>query len=129
MIIARIEFFYFGRLMLFDMNEYVFFTLEGETIAPNDEVEVDNCQLLGRVCAHTVEDARNILAEENPWIEEAGFSIDESIHEQVITPELLSDIRVVLDFLQAEVLQSAISGNNYPPHIVASLNRLQECIG
>ena len=29
------------------MNEYIIYTAEGYTIAPNENVEVENCQMLG----------------------------------------------------------------------------------
>lgn len=29
------------------MNEYIIYTTEGHTIAPNENVEVENCQVLG----------------------------------------------------------------------------------
>lgn len=31
------------------MNEYIFYTAEGISLAPNQNVEIDNCQVLGFV--------------------------------------------------------------------------------
>lgn len=30
------------------MNEYLFYTMEGTTIAPNRDFDLENCQILGR---------------------------------------------------------------------------------
>ena len=32
------------------MKEYIIYTTEGTTYAPNETVEIDNCQILGREC-------------------------------------------------------------------------------
>lgn len=85
------------------MNEYLFFTLEGETIAPNNSFDVENCQLLGRVCATSADKARELLLSENPWIDNAGFTSEGIIQEQIATSEQLSCIREVVAYLRNEV--------------------------
>jgi hypothetical protein len=56
------------------MKEYIIYTTEGYTIAPNENVEVENCQMLGEACGNNPEEARANLLKENPWIIEVGFS-------------------------------------------------------
>lgn len=101
------------------MNEYLFFTTEGNTTAPNADIEVENCQLLGRIRATSIEMARGKLLEENSWIEKAGFTLGEFIQEQIITKEQLSDIKQIVNYLEA---------GSIPAYLAMSLKRLSEMV-
>ena len=68
-----------------NMNEYLFYTTEGHTDAPNLNVPIENCQILGRVKANDTESAYKILFEENPWITKAKFNPCHIIGEQILT--------------------------------------------
>lgn len=65
------------------MNEYIFYTTEGHTIAPISEVKVENCQVLGRAWGDNAEKAKEALLNKNPWINEAGFHNDKIIAQQL----------------------------------------------
>ena len=65
------------------MNEYIFYTQEGYTIAPNENVEVENCQLLGIALGKDEREARNNLLMENLWITEAGFNPAKFLYRQL----------------------------------------------
>lgn len=65
------------------MKEYIIYTTEGHTIAPNENVEVENCQVLGRVYGKDEKEAQANLLEENPWILKAGFSPSRFIVKQL----------------------------------------------
>ena len=54
------------------MTEYIFYTTEGFTQAP-DGNDIENCQLLGRAYGKDKHDALSNLLKENPWIKERGF--------------------------------------------------------
>ena len=84
------------------MNEYIFYTTEGHTNAPNDSVEVENCQMLGMAHGSNREEAMDNLLQENEWIEYAGFSCDKIICKQLITKKQISDIKTVIDYLWAD---------------------------
>ena len=58
------------------MREYIFYTTEGYTEAPNQDYRVENCQLLGTAFGKNQNDALDSLIEENKWIIDAGFSRD-----------------------------------------------------
>lgn len=60
------------------MKEFLIITSEGTTYAP-DESEVENCQILGRIEAENEMQARRKLMDDNPWIEECGYNMDETI--------------------------------------------------
>ena len=111
------------------MNEYLFFTTEGTTIAPNANIEVENCQLLGRVCAPCVDKARIILLEENPWIEEAGFLTGDFIQAQIATEEQLSSIQEIIEYLQQMISKSSEIGEKLPTNILTRLESLNEMVG
>lgn len=110
------------------MNEYLFFTPEGATIAPNSDIEVENCQLLGRVRASCIEEAKTVLLNENPWIARAGFSEDDFIREQIATRELLSNIKEIVDYLLDEASKSTEIGKLLPSFLLSSLKSLDEMV-
>lgn len=67
------------------MNEYIIFTTEGHTIAPSENYEVENCQLLGEAFGDNPEEAKETLLKENPWIIEAGFAPSKFIIKRMAT--------------------------------------------
>ncbi len=81
------------------MNEYIFYTAEGHTIAPNNNIDVENCQMLGTSKGRDKADAKGNLLKENPWIVEAGFNPSEFITKQLITDEQRSAINRMIDYL------------------------------
>lgn len=66
------------------MNEYIIYTTEGYTIAPNESVKVENCQILGFANGSNIDEAKKNLLNNNPWIAKAGFNEAEFIFKQVI---------------------------------------------
>ena len=54
------------------MAEYIFYTAEGFTQAPNGN-EIENCQLLGKAYGDNTNQALDNLLKENPWIEEHSY--------------------------------------------------------
>ena len=54
------------------MAEYIFYTAEGFTQAPDGE-DIENYQLLGLAYGNDKYDALQNLLKENPWIEHRGF--------------------------------------------------------
>lgn len=66
------------------MNEYIIYTTEGYTIAPNENVEVENCQVIGFANGFNIDEAKRNLLNDNPWIAEAGFNESEFIIKQVL---------------------------------------------
>lgn len=67
------------------MNEYIIYTKEGYTIAPNNDIDVENCQVLGCVRGNDATEAQDKLLRENSWIIEAGFLRSEFIIKQIQT--------------------------------------------
>jgi len=66
------------------MKEFIFYTAEGFTQAPNGE-DIENCQLLGCACGKDRDDALNNLLKENPWIVESGFEPREAICKELVS--------------------------------------------
>lgn len=66
------------------MNEYIFYTPEGYTSPPNEDMAVENCQLLGFARGLNKEEALEALIADNPWIEECGFEVCQIMGVQVI---------------------------------------------
>lgn len=81
------------------MNEYVFYTLEGGTEAPNPKWEGGNCQYIGRATGDNQSQAVDRLLAENPWIKDAGFNPRKFMVEQVVTDSQRQDIATVVEYL------------------------------
>ncbi|MBR3946391.1 MAG: hypothetical protein IKJ56_04725 [Bacteroidales bacterium] len=81
------------------MNEYIFYTCEGFTYPPKDDIEVENCQVLGRAYGGTPTEARNNLLKENPWINECGFNVNKAICKQLVT----NDTTIAIKQKQEEI--------------------------
>lgn len=66
------------------MKKFIFITKEGETIAPNPNVEINNMQVIGIVeNAIDEDDALKTLLKENSWIWESGFNVAEFISYEI----------------------------------------------
>ena len=87
------------------MTEYIFYTTEGFTQAPDGE-DIENCQLLGRAYGKDKHDALENFVKENPWIEQRGFEPHEAICEELAstanTETKLSFLTSLLDKRQLE---------------------------
>ena len=82
------------------MNEYIFYTTEGYTTVPNENIEVDNCQVIGRAIGENQEKALSTLILDNPWIIEAGFDTSKFITKQILTRKQREDILLLLNNLR-----------------------------
>lgn len=67
------------------MNQYIIYTTEGYTIAPNENVGVENCQVLGLAFGNSTQEAKENLIKDNQWITKAGFQEYEFIIRQLVT--------------------------------------------
>ena len=109
------------------MNEYIFYTTEGETIAPNEDVAVENCQVLGRIEAKNAQQAKEKLLQENTWVNEAGFDTSEILVQQIMTTAQKEDIKKVVDYLwnaeEEHSEETESSGRN--AHMLNVLKRLR----
>jgi len=84
------------------MRDYIFYTTEGHTIAPKENVDVENCQVLGISSGNNIEEAEKKLLNDNPWIEEAGFSDNEFLARQILTDELRADLKYLLNYISLD---------------------------
>lgn len=66
------------------MKHYLIYTAEGFAVPPNEDEEVDNCQVLGRAEGESLSDAIDNLFRENTWIEKCGFSKLECMGVQIV---------------------------------------------
>lgn len=109
------------------MNEYVFYTTEGLTLPPNEDEDVDNCQVLGFVEAMSSSEAKRLLLKNNPWIVKAGFSMGKIMVRQVLTNEQIKDIQAIVDYNWAdEEKHYEECGEDVEEHIFEVLKRLKQ---
>ena len=88
------------------MNEYIFYTTEGHTDAPNETIAIDNCQVIGRANGANENEALSNLISENTWIIEAGFDTSKIIAKQLITDELRKNFSVLMNWISSNIKQS-----------------------
>lgn len=106
------------------MSEYIFYTTEGFTQAPNEN-NVDNCQVLGKAFGKNEKEARYNLLKENPWIEESGFNTTEFIVKQLLSEEQKADIKAIVDYLWKDECKHFQELYNPKEHIYQILKRLR----
>lgn len=107
------------------MNEYIFYSAEGETLAPNIDVVIENCQVLGSTRASDIKHARKFLQQENPWINGAGFDMAKTITKQVLTEEQKADIMTIVDYLWVDEKKHYEELNQSQDHIFSIIKRLK----
>ena len=95
------------------MNEYIFYTPEGYTTAPNEKVDVENCQMLGTAKGKDECEAKENLLKEHPWIIEAGFDPSEFFARQLISERKTYQVEIIetncrLETVEAESEAEAI---------------------
>lgn len=66
------------------MKKYLFYTPEGITLAPDPEVEIENCQLLGFSIGSNEVDALHNLLKDNNWIQKAGYDVKKVVAVQIV---------------------------------------------
>lgn len=109
------------------MNEYIFYTTEGITLAPNQNEEVENCQVLGIVEAKNVSKAKDLLLQKNPWITKSDFTMDKIMVKQVLTIEQKKDIQTIVEYNWSdEERDYQECGDNPRNHIFRVLRRLKK---
>lgn len=109
------------------MNEYLFYSVEGETLAPEHDCEVDNCQMLGISKGINKDDALRNLLNENLWIGQAGYNIAKITGIQILSDSIKMDIEELIEYLWSDELRR-YEENYYPQnHIFRVLMRLK-CI-
>jgi len=106
------------------MNEYIFYTAEGHTDAPNDNYEIENCQVIGRAVGFTSDEAKKNLLKENDWIIEADFDPQEFFVKQVLTDEQRNDIKTLVDYLWTDEERYFEESEDKSNHIFSVIKRL-----
>ena len=110
------------------MNEYIIFTTEGHTTAPNENVEVENCQVLGRARGNNPNEAKDNLLKDNQWIAEAGFNSSKFVVVQFLSDEERVAIKEVLDYLWDDEERHYEESGKPANHIFPVLKRLKASI-
>ena len=68
------------------MNEYIFYTTIGYSLAPDGETQVENCQVLGFAKGEIAAEAKARLLTEQEWIAELGYADAPILSRQVLPP-------------------------------------------
>lgn len=107
--------------------QYLFYTGEGYTQSP-DFSNVENLQILGEANGADINEAFERLLKENPWIEKSKFSHAEIHGKQLLTDEIINDIKVLMEYLPEEKNPTYSEKNmsNDQHHLFESLTRLKD---
>lgn len=109
------------------MKDFIIYTTQGTTNAPNLDVDIDNCQVLGIVKATTGSDAINKLFK-NEWIQNAEFTKDKVVVKQLFSSSIKEDIMKVIDYLWNLEFKHC-QENDFPSnHIFRTLQRIKESL-
>lgn len=68
------------------MNEYIFYTTAGYSLAPVGEIKVENCRVLGFAKGHSADAAKERLLAEEAWIAELDYADAPILSRQVLPP-------------------------------------------
>lgn len=85
------------------MNNYMFYTSEGNTLSPNGD-DIENLQILGFEEASDSNKALKLLLKNNSWIIETGFSISEIQTKQILANDVKEVISDLFDKYMSENL-------------------------
>ncbi len=80
------------------MAQYIFYTYDGFSIAPNGE-DIENLQVLGIAKGISEEEAIQNLLNDNKWIKENDFNQDNIKCLAVVKPKMLEKIKKVIEYL------------------------------
>jgi hypothetical protein len=106
------------------MAQFIFYTLEGSTIAPNN-TDVGNLQILGIENGLCPNDTLEKLLSDNKWIEETGFSKDKIKHYSIVPDSFQNDVQTIIDYLwvdEEKHFEESLKDDN---HIFRVLRRLK----
>ena len=110
------------------MRDYIFYTMEGYTVAPDGDTDVENCQVLGYSSGKNIECAQQNLIHDNPWIEQHGFDITNAMSLQVISDELKQDILRLVEYMWSnEEADYEISGKPID-HIFRTILKVKNAV-
>ena len=109
------------------MTDFIFYTTEGFTQAPNGN-DIENCQMLGIAKGKDKMEAKDNLMKEYPWIIEAGFDSSEFIVKQLLSDEERVAIKEVIDYMWKDEKQHWEEWGKPKNHIFNVLKRLKASI-
>lgn len=107
------------------MGRYIFYTDEGYTIAPNDE-ELESLQILGIENGNSREEALANLYKNNEWIKTNGFAESRMRCYAIMKPEVLEDIKTVVQYLWKDETKHWKEMDSPNEHIFQILKRIKE---
>jgi hypothetical protein len=106
------------------MAQFIFYTFEGGTIAP-DNTEVENLQILGIENGLCSNDALEKLLTDNKWIEEYGFSKDDIKNYAIVSATFQNDVQTMIDYLWDDEKRHFEESEHKDNHIFNVLQRLK----
>lgn len=110
------------------MKQYILITTEGNSIAPNENIYVENCQVLGEIKAENETHAIEIFFNEQPWASQAGFSHENIICKQILSQENKADLKKIIDYLWHDELKLYQENEHSSDHIFKTLARIKNLI-
>jgi hypothetical protein len=107
------------------MAQFIFYTFEGNTIAPNN-TDVENLQILGIENGLCSNDALEKLLTNNKWIEKSGFSKDKIKNYAIVSASFQNDVQTMIDYLWNDEKRHFEESGHRDNHIFRVLQRLKK---
>ena len=109
------------------MAQFIFYTFEGSTIAPNN-TDVENLQILGIENGVNSNNALEKLLKNNKWIEESMFSKDKIKSYVIVSNSFQKDVQYLIDYLWNDEERHFEESGHNDNHIFKILQRLKNTI-
>lgn len=109
------------------MAEFIFYTHEGHTVSPNNEV-LESIQILGFEDGESEEVALKKLIANNPWIKESGFDLNEIKSRKAFTNAEIESLNEIIDYLWIDEEKHFEESEKPENHIFLKLKQLKSLV-
>lgn len=110
------------------MVEFIVCTTEGTTFGPNEDFNVENCQVLGVAKGRSEHHAIEQVFQQNEWITKAGFNIEKAFARALLTKETCEDIGEIVEYLWHDECRDYMECEFEKDHIFCVVGRLLNAI-
>ncbi|MBS1572390.1 MAG: hypothetical protein JST62_08375 [Bacteroidetes bacterium] len=106
------------------MFKYIFYTDEGYTISPNDDI-LESFQILGFENGKTLQGGISNLLENNHWIEKSKFDIEKIKYKTILSSKDIENLRTLINYLWDDEKKHFEESEKPKDHIFHILKQLK----
>lgn len=109
------------------ISKFLFYTCEGYSISPNNDV-LESLQILGTEVGDTQAEALANLLNNNKWIIKSGFNLDLIHSNKVLTNNDSNSLNNLIDELQLEVRKHLSESELSSKRVSKAISKLREIV-